>query len=267
MTTELSDFNKAQVQRFISYFKGKRERLLAEREAEKAEFVSDRLSDDQAIFNKTDVEDMLDTYHAHVVGTIREALEGFVNLSAVYVAQVLQRAEQYGVSIEGDISAIEDQHRVDEIAQLAAQGFVPLVMNKKGSLLGAISGVQPAPPSPTGGGIGADFAAAARVQELESENHQMRDRYQTMQQQVSDLLRERSQLSAQLEEAHHAGAVVQEAPELPERLVESTQFQEMKAIVRKKTDEVKLLRTYISSAGLEPPGTEGGGFELVAEDD
>eukprot|EP00442_Polarella_glacialis_P021717 CAMPEP_0115152934 /NCGR_PEP_ID=MMETSP0227-20121206/66438_1 /TAXON_ID=89957 /ORGANISM="Polarella glacialis, Strain CCMP 1383" /LENGTH=254 /DNA_ID=CAMNT_0002563601 /DNA_START=116 /DNA_END=881 /DNA_ORIENTATION=- len=254
MTTELSDSNKGQVQRFISYFKGKRERLLAEREAEKAEFVSDRLSDDQAIFNKTDVEDMLDTYHAHVVGTIREALEGFVNLSAVYVAQVLQRAEQYGVSIEGDISAIEDQHRVDEIAQLAAQGFVPLVMNKKGSLLGAISGVQPAPPSPSGGGIGADFAAAARVQELESENHQMRDRYQTMQQQVSDLLRERSQLGAG-------------GPRAAERLVESTQFQEMKAIVRKKTDEVKLLRTYISSAGLEPPGTEGGGFELVAEDD
>eukprot|EP00933_Yihiella_yeosuensis_P046060 TRINITY_DN41528_c0_g1_i1.p1 TRINITY_DN41528_c0_g1~~TRINITY_DN41528_c0_g1_i1.p1 ORF type:complete len:257 (-),score=71.48 TRINITY_DN41528_c0_g1_i1:117-887(-) len=256
MSSELSDFNKAQVQRFISYFKGKRERLISEREAEKEEFKSDRLSDDQAIFTAAEVADLLDQYHAQVVGTVREALEGFVNLSAVYTGQVLSRAEQSGVTFEADVAAIEDGHRLDEIAQLAVSGIVPPALSKRGTL--ASLGV-PAPPSPMGGAAPPDMASAARLQELEAENETMRERYQQMQAQVADLLRERSSLAAQLESA---GAV----PELPEHLGDSMQFKEMKAIVRKKTDEVKMLKSYIQSAGLEIPGTEGG-VELVADDD
>eukprot|EP00435_Cladocopium_sp_Y103_P055670 s503_g18.t1 len=78
--SELSDLNKAQVQRYISYFKAKRERLLAERESEKTEFISDRLADDQAIFSRADVEEMLETFHSQTAGSVREALEATVGV-------------------------------------------------------------------------------------------------------------------------------------------------------------------------------------------
>jgi len=259
---DMSDMNKAQVQRYISYFKAKRERLLSDREVEKDEFINDRLADDQAIFSKADVQDMLDTYHAQVIGTIREALEGFVNLSAVYTSQVLQRAEMSGVQIDADLSAIEDQYSLDQIQAMALQGHAPGNLRSRGSALPSLGAAPPV--SPSGLAPPTDLATAARLQELEQENMQMRERYNAMQMQVSQLAAERSQLASQLEQAGFQAQVSEQA--LTEHLGASTQFKELKAIVRKKTDEVKMLREYINMAGLALPGTEGG-VEIAAEDD
>jgi len=258
---ELSDSNKAQVLRFINYFKAKRERLLADRESEKAEFISDRLADDEAIFSRTDVEALLEAYHAQVIGTVREAIEGFVNLSAVYVSQVLHRAEITGVPIDADLSAIEDQNSIDSIAAMATSGFVPATVGKRGNLPSLNSAVPP-PPSPLG--PPSDLATAAKLQEMEQENAQLRERYNAMMLQVSELAAERSDLAAQLDQAGAQVALSQN--QLTEHLGSTTQFRDLKAIVKKRTDEVKMLREYIAMAGLEVPGTEGG-VELTADDD
>lgn len=259
--SELSDLNKAQVQRYISYFKAKRERLLAERESEKTEFISDRLADDQAIFSRADVEEMLETFHSQTAGSVREALEGFVNLSAVYVSQVLHRAESFGVPIDIDMAAIEDQNSIDQIASLALQGFVPAAMGKRNANLPSLGGVPP-PPSPLG--PAGDLNTMAKMQELEQDNAQLRERYSQMQQQVSELTHERSQLSEQLDQAGAQVALSQS--QLSEHVGSSSQFRDLKDILRKRTEEVKLLREYIASAGLDVPGTEGG-VELLADDD
>lgn len=252
--TELSDLNKAQVQRFISYFKAKRERLLGERDLEKSEFISDRLSDDQAIFSRADVEEMVETFHSQTSGSVREAMEGFVNLSAVYVSQVLHRAESCGVPIDIDLSAIEDQNSIDQIASLASQGFVPAVMGKRNANLPSLGGVPP-PPSPLA--PAGDLQTMARMQELEQENSQLRGRYDEMEAQVAQLF----------EQLHQAGAqVAMSQSQLSEHVGSSAQFRDLKDILKKRTEEVKLLREYIASAGLPVPGTEGG-IELTADDD
>lgn len=254
---DLSDANKAQIARFVTFFKGKRERLLADREAEKNEFKTDRLADDQAIFNKLDVEDLVDAYHAQVVGCVREALEGFINLSAVYVSQVLLQAEQAGVTVDTtDLSAIENQNRVDQIAALVAKGAAPVLAKRT-----TLPTLQAAPPSPSGGGGLPDPTLAMKLQELEAENAQMRERYQMMQSQVSELLKERSVLAAELEKAGAAAV-----PTVTERLGDSSQFRELKAIVMKKSEEVKALRQVLLANGLPLPGTAGG-VELPPEDD
>ena len=51
-----------------------------------------------------------------------------------------------------------------------------------------------------------------------------------------------------------------------ERYSDSKQFKALKAIVKKKSEEVKRLRHYISASGLALPNTEGG-VELTADDD
>merc|ERR1719410_1536354 len=103
-----------------------------------------------------------------------------------------------------------------------------------------------------------------KMQELEEENRQMRERYQAMQMQVSELMRERSNLAAELEKAAHGMAV---APPPPSAVHDrdSHQFKELKAIVKKKTEELKMYRQYVVANGLQLPNT-GGGVELVAED-
>merc|ERR1719265_1219119 len=55
------------------------------------------------------------------------------------------------------------------------------------------------PLSPAGNTAGSDPAMVAQLQEAQEESRQMKDRYQLMQSEVSELLKERSTLSAELE--------------------------------------------------------------------
>mmetsp|Transcript_13698 Transcript_13698/g.39458 ORF Transcript_13698/g.39458 Transcript_13698/m.39458 type:complete len:254 (-) Transcript_13698:157-918(-) len=251
---QLNDAHRAQVMRFITYCKGKRERMLVERNAEAIEFKGDRLADDSAIYNKVDVEDLVNTYHAMMVGSSRESMEELINLSAVTMAQMLALGEQAGLVMDSvDVAAI-DQNGAAAIASMATQGKAPPGSAAK------LPGHQ-LPSLPVD-----DSSLKIKCQELEEENRQMRERYQSMQVQVSELLRERSQLSEELSKAA-AGAAVQPPPPPPaaERFSDSTQFKELKALMKKKSEEVKELRQFITASGLQIPNT-GGGVEIPADD-
>lgn len=264
---ELSDVSKASISRFVSFFKGKRERLLADRLSEMHEFKADRLLDDHAIFNKSDVEDLVDTYHAQLVGCLRESLEDFINLSAVYSAQVFLQAEQSGIQLDiADVSAIEDQHRVDEIKTMVSRGMAPggSAPLKRASALPAIGAVPSSPSGVSPVGPTSDPQMVAKLRELEYENAQMLERYQLMQSQVSQLLQERSVLVQQLEQVGAGAAIAQSVME--QRLGDSSQFKELKVIVKKKSFEVKQLRQCLINAGLPLPYDEGG-LEVQPDDD
>jgi len=248
---ELNDAHRAQVARFVAFCKGKRERALLEKEGEKSEFKSDRLVDDSAIYNKSDVEDIVDTYHAMMAGGAREVTEELINLSAVTISQLIGLAEQAGLQMDSvDVAAI-DQYGAASLASMAAQGSAP-----------ACGGVKrPAGALPSLGGENKGMA------ELEEENRQMRERYQAMQLQVSELARERSQLAEELQRAA-AGQAVEPPPPPPppQSFGDSSQYKEMKALLKKKSEEVKTLRQTILANGLALPATEGG-FEVTADDD
>lgn len=292
---ELIEAHKAQISRYVTFFKGKRERMLSDRGTEKDDFVCDRLADDAAIYNNPDVTDLVENYHAQTIGAIRESVEEMINQSAVYIAQLFAQAEQAGFALDqADICAIEDQNRVAQIQALAAAGMAPMPAAQNRMVLPTV-----------GAAAGPDPAMVAKVQELEAENLQMRDRYQNMQTQVSGLLADRSQLSQELEvvkqnfaqvvaqmEGMSAGAshtqnvaeiqhslqqteanlyakqaeCDQMRNDLNARLGDSNQFKELKAIVKKKSDEVKLLRQRLAEHGL-PFTTAQEGVELAPEDD
>merc|ERR1712048_1131082 len=126
---------------------------------------------------------------------------------------------------------------------------------------------------------------------------QMKERYQKMQSESASLLQERSAFSSELDKVKEnfatfraqvnasgldsgSSAQVQQIEaslsetkvmleaknqecsrmnqELNQRLGDSTQFKELKAIVKKKSDEVKLLRRTMEQYGMQPPSMEGG---------
>lgn len=292
---ELNDSHKGQVARYMQFFKGKRERLLADRETDKSEFKSDRVDSDQ-VYNAGDVEELIDQYHAQVMGTLRQEIAQLFDFSAVYLSQVFGQAQNYGMTIDGvDVSLVEDQSRAANLHAL--DGFVysaPAIPAQRQQL----ASLQSQPTQ--------DLAVAQELQDLKEENRQMKERYQKMQGESSTLLQERSHFAAELEKVKMNFATFREqvnasgldsgssanvqqieaslsdtkmlldaknaecmrmSQELNQRLGDSSQFKELKAIVKKKSDEVKLLKRAMAQHGLAPPTALEGGVELTADDD
>lgn len=279
----LNDVHKAQISRFTTFFKGKRDRVLADREGEKNDFLTDRLSDESAIFNYADVRSIVEAYHLQVMACLRDELSKTINLSAVFVAQLLAQAETSGASLQvEDISAIEDQSRIGEIQSLPAVSAPPLAAPKPRAPLTAVQSSGTADP-----------AVLQELQDLKEENRMMKDRNLQMQTEMSTVLRERSSLSTELEQVKsnlkqhitkgHAGGTANTAEyerqladakaeleatkkEMNQRLADSSQFKELKSIVKKKANENKELKQRLVAAGLALPDA-GEGVELEADSD
>lgn len=286
----LADAHQAQLSRYLSFFKGKRERLINDRASDLNEFKSDQCADDAQLYNKTDVENLLDTYHAVIVGCIREEVENMVNISAVYVSELYSQAQQLGITLDSaDVSLIEDKTRVDQIKMMMSSGGAPLLqpMVSRNATLPTLGAQDP--------------AMLQENQDLKEQNRQMNDRYQQMQHEVSQLLKERSVMLRELEEVksnftqlramqpESAGnSQINEierrcmatqgmldakkaecdamSRDLNQRLGDSTQFKELKAIVKKKSHEVIQLRRQLEAHGLAPVASAGG-VDLAPEDD
>lgn len=292
---DLSAEHQNQVARYIHFFKGKRERLLADRGMEKDEFTGDRLADSSAIFNHSDVEDLINQYHATMIGALREELAQIIDLSAVYVSQLLAQAQNFGIVLDSvDVSLVEDQNRIGAVKALGG-GAAPPPAPQRPTL------TQLAPVQASG----TDLAMVQEVQDLKEDNRKIQERYQKMQSETSSLLQERSALSAQLTNVqanfeafrqqvnsagldsgssanvHQIEASLSETrglldaksaecarlnQDVNQRLGDSSQFKELKAIVKKKSDEVKVLRRAMAVHGLPAPSMEGG-VDLAPEDD
>jgi leucine zipper transcription factor-like protein 1 len=292
---DLSEGHKNQLARYVHFFKGKRERLLTDRNTDKNEFISDRVDSDQ-VYNGKDVEELIEQYHAQLMGSIRQEMVQIIDFTAVYASQLMATAQQYGMSLEGvDISLVEDQSRV--AALHAIDG------NISGSLAPlAAQRPQLAAIQPIGG---PDLATQQKLQDLQEENRQMLARYQKMQSESATFLQERSTLAAELEKVKSnfdvfrqqvnasgldssssanvnaieaslfetktlldakQSEVARMNQEMQGRLGDSSQFKELKAIVKKKSDEVKMLRRAMQEAGMAIPAVQGG-IELTADDD
>jgi len=289
---DLSEGHKNQLARYVHFFKGKRERLLTDRNTDKSEFISDRVDSDQ-VYNGRDVEELIEQYHAQLMGSIRQEMVQIIDFTAVYASQLMATAQQYGMSLEGvDISVVEDRSRVAALHTLEGNISAPLAAQRP----------QLAALQPIGG---PDLATQQKLQDLQEENRQMLARYQKMQSESATLLQERSTLASELEkvktnfdvfrqqvnasgldssssanvnaiEASLADTktlldakqseVARMSQELQGRLGDSSQFKELKAIVKKKSDEVKMLRRAMQEAGMAIPYVQGG-IELTADDD
>lgn len=283
---DLSEDAKAQVGRFMGFFKGKRDLAIADAVAGKDEFVSDRLADDSAIYNSSDVKALLSALSDQLIASLKQEHETIVGTSAVYVSQLLIQAEKAGTKVDvPDISIIEDRKNISQVSSLAGVKY-SLAPPKRG--LDAI------------GSTGSDPKVLQELLDVKEENRQMHDRQRSLQTEMSTLLKERSTLTAELEKVKenfkqmrarstgdnsvNAAAIERSLNEtkamldskasecdtmkkdLDKRLGESSQFKELKSILQKKTDEVKDLKKRLAKAGVDVPSTDGG-VDLEPDDD
>lgn len=291
---DLNEVHKAQLSRLELFFKGKREKNISDKDVDRDDFKSDHNSDDARLFNKGEMDQMIDYYHYQAMAKVKEDLEHTAKLAGAYAALFMGQAEGYGMTLQvDDISVIEDRGRLDQISSLAS-----------------ITGAPPPLPRPrqTLAAIGTEAVADPRVlqelQDIRAEKAQMEERYVTMQSETANLLRERSQLSSELDQvkaqfhqmmyamqtnpenvsasAHEVERLLNETKgtldmknsecenmrrELTERLGDSSQFRELKGIVKKKSDEIKNLRAVLTQYGIQPPAPAGDCIELQADSD
>jgi len=286
----LHDVHKAQLARFTQWFAQKRASACSDRDGELEDFKSDRLVDEGAIFNYADVQALLNDYHLQVIGRVREELESTTNLSAVYIAQLLAQAEASGMALQvEDISAIEDHNKIGEIGALRVIQTMPGLLPKPQQTLTL---------APLGGGLGGggspgggnNIAMLTQIQDLEDEKRQLLDRNGRVEAELTNLSRERAQLSHEVQRLHEGHASTGDAAsaqvaeyhrqlmqkqdeceairrELAARLQESVQFRQLKDILQQKNAEVKAMAEQMRAAGLMMHDAGGGGVELLADDD
>lgn len=284
--TELSELSQAQLSRFTAYFKSKQENAMYTFEAEKGNFYSDHLADESAIFNQQDVLNLLETYHQMVMGNVRVELDNNNSLAGVYASLLLAQAEASGLALQvEDISVVDDQSRVDQLDALAAIKAAP-PMPKSRAVLEAV-----------GGGT-ADVATLQALEDSREEVRQMKDRERVMQTEVQSLMKERSTMMSELEmvkqnfknlmQQRHAedpsagfgSAEIEQTramldaksveceelrKDMNKRLGDSSQFRDLKAIVKTKSSQIKELKAVLMQHGLMQVEDEG--VELEADSD
>lgn len=276
---DLSDIHQDQLARFNVFFKAKRDRSFADRDAEKNDYESDRLVDESALYNVPDVRNLLDGYHQQTMARFREELEESARISNAFVQHLLAQAQASGLTLQvGDISA---EWGAGASAVMGAPPLVPKAPHK----LEAVDA----------GGV-TDPAVLQVMQDQKEELRQLKDRNIKMQTDMSNIAKERSTLAAELEQVkanlkeqivqrHEGGggsgnevALRQmldnkEAEceamkrDLNQRLADSQQFKQLKQLVQTKTQQVKEMKQTMASAGLVVPGTSGEGIELEADSD
>jgi leucine zipper transcription factor-like protein 1 len=226
-----------------------------------SEVQEDRVVEE--ILQRDDVHQIFNDAKEQVAFRLREQLEAETLRSAAHLATILGFAQAAGVELEADVNTVEDSSRCNAVANVAAMIGQPRPAP-------AASRLQPME-AVVGGG-----ASAQELRELKQENRQMLDRYQQMQKQVSDLLKERSMLTDELEgvKATFLGLKGQlqmgqaEATEsmeialsnariqldqrtnelevlsndLNKRVGDSSQFKEMRSIIAKKNQQIKEMR-------------------------
>jgi leucine zipper transcription factor-like protein 1 len=261
MAENLSDAHKHEIARFIAHFRSTRERNVREMTDLMSEVQEDRIVEE--ILQREDVHLIFNDAKEQVAFRLREQFEAETLRSAAHLATILGFAQAAGVELEADVNTVEDSSRCQQVANVAAMIGQPRPAP-------AASRLQPME-AVVGGG-----ANAQELRDLKQENRQMLDRYQQMQKQVSDLLKERSMLTDELEgvkatflglkeQLHNGHADATESMEialmnaraqadqrtaelevlsneLNKRVGDSSQFKEMRSIISKKNQQIKEMR-------------------------
>jgi len=268
----LGENHRSQVSRFVSFFKGKRDRFSTLLHERRDDTKGDRLNDD--IYPHVDVEQHMDVLAEALHELGKDELQKTAQISAAYVVELMAQAEQNGVELGVDISIVEDESKLQGVTDLSlATGAKAPVLKKQ--VLSAI------------GQETSDVNTLQQVGDLREENRILQERNVGMQKQLNQLFSERQQawdeldtvkidfltykrdiderlqaanighagyagqLSSELNEAHSQLQVKKDEIQLLQsdmtrHINDTTQFKDLKNIVAKKNGIIKDLRGRLS---------------------
>ena len=114
--SSLNEDNTAQVSKYLRFFRNKKDGLIRTISRECDDARADRLHED--VYTKEDMEDFADfivsTVRSHVVADIGS----MVNMGALSVAQLLEVAQDKGIELEIETSAIENVALLEAVERM-----------------------------------------------------------------------------------------------------------------------------------------------------
>jgi len=181
--------------RYVKFLRTKRDQCVAEVAAEFKELRELRLFEEKS-YATDEVEAMLDGLLATVRLRIKTDLQQSMHSTVLLMKQLVEQAEKSGLSLQADLSAIEDRKLLEAVAawenSLSGGGAVPQLKAK------AMSSSRPAAALPVIGQV-QDPKLLEQLESQKEDNHSLNDKFQKLQIQCTGILKEKTQLKAQLD--------------------------------------------------------------------
>ena len=186
---------------YLRFMRRKREQCVAEVAAEFKELRESRLFEEQ--YTREDVEALINGLLAVVRTTMKKDLQTSTANSVLLMKQVLEQAEKSGVTLSTDLSSTEDLNLLAgvEAWEQTVQGSGAAPQLRMSALGRAPGGHRAAPPLPS---LGAPVQDPKLLDELETQkqaNQDLTDKFQKLQVQCTQILREKTEIASQLEGA------------------------------------------------------------------
>ena len=276
METVLKPEHQFEVQKFLLFFKQKREESLREADAALSQFASQSVTD--LMMSKDEVMELLKAMTSELKTTLEAELANIVRMSAIYIRTLLYQGEQQGMSFQADTSYLENQRMIEEMAKIEKHQKTLAELSRAPSGGARLPTLQ--------SGFSNDPTLIQELREKKEEVNQLKERLSRLQVQLSTAMADKEELTekvAHLEATqtqHHEeddsqaremtaelfqakvtitqlaletkeGLLAQLKQEQEKRLNESKQFQSLKKLIQTKNDQLKELRARLEK--YEPP--------------
>ncbi|XP_065844651.1 leucine zipper transcription factor-like protein 1 isoform X1 [Oscarella lobularis] len=162
-------------------------------------FVSSRLTEET--FTAEELRDMLFGLCAVVKGDVESELIHTTHTNVLLLRQVFRQAEKWHLKLSADVSELENQELIDEIARFAEKQFAS-------SGLGSATASKTLPAAKTKleplNEAGGSALLQMEISRLKEENENMKERMRMIEGKAHDALEEKGKLKSQLVQAEAA---------------------------------------------------------------
>lgn len=223
----ISEHHQQEINRFLKFFRSRLKNHLENVEADFEDTRSDRLSSDD-VYSQNDVKEVIDSLCHAVKANVRSELQDTINMMALVLRQVLGEAEAHKMSVDLDISSVEDRELLDQVERLSVAEWIHDAGrgDNKGKAL-------------------AQARRSAMEQErMSKEREEIRSAVTTKEKELS--MQHGKELRRVQEELDEARVTIRDLErhlkDAQQHVSQTTQFQNLKRMVAQKNDQLQLLR-------------------------
>jgi DNA repair exonuclease SbcCD ATPase subunit len=199
---ELQESHNQQLGEYLRFLRRKRDGAIAEVAADFRETKETRLFDDS--YGQDDVAAIVDGLLALVRSTMKRDLQTTMFSSVLLLKQAFEQAEAAGLSLDTDLPTTEDQRLLQQVEQwdqsMGGGGAAPPLRTRAMDVRKPVGrGALPVI------GQTQDPKLASELGAMKDDHATLQERFNRLQVQCSDALREKSSLQAQLDQMGSGG--------------------------------------------------------------
>lgn len=271
--SELSSDNDEQIRKYLKFFRTKKEATLRGLSNEFEDIKQDRLNED--MFSKDDMIDFADSILSSITSHVANDLSLAINMNALLVSQLFEQGQNAGVELSINTGSVENQALLNAVERMNIDGPKSAQKKKAADVLPSFKEDSRALQQEA-------KAMKEETERLTAANKTLSDRFTMMQTEASRLNKENSALKNDLSDLQQRlGRVESSAKrsddskvdssqvrrleeelrrlkeESTKRVADSSQFQQMKDLMKSQTFKIKDLRRRLQRYEPDDDGKAG----------